>query len=150
MAKIILKGVNIEAIEIDGIENPQELLQALGASKVERKKEEPKKEKVIEPEPVATQVDKPKKKRAARKVAKEKKPAKKLIDILEPGPQQFEHARRMRDVMAVFADAGIEDVNRVVEICERVKDEVPFLSRVLDIPTRIPVAWARYREEMRA
>ena len=150
MAKIILKGVHIEAIEIDGIENPQELLQALGASSVEPKKEEPKKEKVIEPEPVATQVDKPKKKRAARKVAKPASDPKALINVLEPKAADFQNSVRWKQVIEVLVNAGMTDVDQMCELCERLKPDVPIFMRTPAVSERVRLSWEKYQKEMAA
>jgi hypothetical protein len=55
-------------------------------------------------------------------------------------PEMFSGARRLRDIVQVFMDANVTDVDEIVATCVALKEDVSLLKRVSDIPGRIPPA----------
>jgi hypothetical protein len=59
---------------------------------------------------------------------------------------EFKGAKRLRDVVQVFMDAGIDDTDAIVGQCLDLKDSVAILKRVTDIEGRMPIAVKKWRE----
>ena len=132
MSKIRFEDVTItaKAIELDGIEDPSTFMRGLGlqdasvketaqeddAPPVVQVNEEP---EVMEQEEVSTTVYNPSSAITA--------------DL-------FEGARRLRDVVQVFMDNKITDVDEIVDTCMALQGKVPILGRMSDIPGRMPLA----------
>lgn len=59
-------------------------------------------------------------------------------------PDNVKKAGRMLDIVSWLMERGIKEVPAMVAECERVKPQVPFLSRVADMQKRIERTLAAY------
>lgn len=144
MAKIRFEDVTItaKAIQLEGIEDPSELLKAVGVENPsvgevtdETTKELPQKEEPVQAKEEAAPPKKKKKRGTKKKVAPK-------VDA-----SMFSGARRLRDIVEVFIEVGINDATSIVEHCVEMQDSVPILSRVSDIPERMTLAVAQWEKE---
>ena len=162
MAKIRFEDVTItaKAIEIEGVEDPSALLQAFGldeaavdavTEELAQKEEEAPVEVVEEiappivEEPPVVEVQEvkeelPKKKKSPRRKAKARKQPNVVADSLL-------HAKRLRDVVQVFMDAGVSETESIVERCVELSDDVPILSRLLDVRERMAICVDKWNQE---
>ena len=144
MAKIRFEGVSITAkvIEIDEVSDPVDLLKNLGLENANVKEDisyETKGSRNLEP-PVP-EVDIPKEVPPASQIAELEEQERELIR-----EQDFDGARRLRDVVQVFMDRGVTDTSAIVAQCVVMKDSVPILKRVTDIEGRMPIAINKWHE----
>ena len=144
MAKIRFEGVSITAkvIEVDEVSDPSEFLKGLGLEGAKVQEDisyETKGSRNIAP-PVP-EVDIPKEVPPAAQIAELEEQEREVIR-----EQDFDGARRLRDVVQVFADKGITDTDEIVSQCVALKDSVSILKRVTDIEGRMPIAINKWRE----
>ena len=93
------------------------------------------------PEPPGPEIDIPKEVPTAAQIEELEEQESELVQ-----EQDFDGARRLRDVVQVFADRGITDTDEIVARCVALKDSVSILKRVTDIEGRMPIAVAKWRE----
>jgi len=60
---------------------------------------------------------------------------------VDPSHDGLQNARRLREVVQHILDQGFEDQDEIVAVCEEIKDEVPLLQRVQNIPDRVGKAY---------
>ena len=145
MAKIRFEDVTIKAgaIELDGIEDPSAFMRGLGLQDANVKEgvyedAAPPVASVPEETPTAYQIEEEEKR---EEVIEDPRPRAEIT------PELFAGARRLRDVVQVFMDAKITDADDIVDICMQLKSEVSILSRVSDIPGRMPLAVSTWLEQ---
>lgn len=106
----------------------------------------------------------PKKKKSPRRKAKPRKRTKTLsemtdeefADSMDNGvpmrvelvkPEHLLHAKRLRDVVQVFMDAGVSETEDIVERCADLSDDVPILKRLLDVRERMAICVDKWNQE---
>ena len=148
MSKIRFEDVTItaKAIELDGIKDPSGFMKGLGLNGADVKEGVEYKTDAVPPiepniiipseTPPAVQIEE-----EAREEVVEERPR------LEITPAQFTKARRLRDVVQVFMDANITDVDEIVDTCVLMKSKVSILGRMADIPGRMPIAVNTWLEQ---
>ena len=62
-------------------------------------------------------------------------------------PEHLLHAKRLRDVVQVFMDAGISETEDIVERCADLSDDVPILKRLLDVRERMAICVDKWNQE---
>lgn len=67
--------------------------------------------------------------------------------LLSVKPEQLLHAKRLRDVVQVFMDAGVSDTEDIVERCADLSDDVPILKRLLDVRERMAICVDKWNQE---
>jgi len=144
MAKIRFEDVTIKAgaIELDGIEDPSAFMRGLGLQDANVK--EGGYEDAAPPVasvPEDTHTDQQLEAAKKEEITESPRPRTEIT------PELFDGARRLRDVVEVFMKAEITDADDIVDICMRLKSQVSILSRVSDIPGRMPLAVNTWLEQ---
>ena len=144
MAKIRFEDVTIsaKAIELEGIEDPSVFLKGLGLEGA----------KVHEPIPTEPEVEEIHEEEDAPPVERElkkKSPRRREAPKKQPTVQaeQLVSAKRLRDIIEAFVEAGVTESELIISQCESMKADVPILKRIGDIPERIGMAVDRWKKD---
>jgi hypothetical protein len=171
MSTVRLEGlvINIQAVVIEGVEDPTSMVTAVErvsvATQVAEDPNPPASEtKTIKEVAVPAEAAPPimaetveeedlaapkrisrKSKRGSPEPSKEAAPEESRGTPSVISVDDFKDACRLRDIIQVFMDAGVTEKDAIVENCLKLKEDVALLRRVADIKGRIPLAvdmWA--------
>ena len=169
MATIRFEDVNITAkvIELQGIEDPSAVLSALGlvdakvlSNENEKNGENLQKEE-DPPLPATKEEPDTNLEDAYHQGANDEQEVSKWVEQVEQVEQAelklvaplsakaFVGISRLRNLIQVFADAGITDSDQIVATCVQLKDKVSILKRIPDLESRIPKALDMWKKDQK-